>query len=209
MKPLRAIIVLNVAACGFTTLPPLPGQDAGSPPALPVVDADVPEADAGTVVPIPVTMDAGTDSGPSAPTIDATLPTEELELEIGVPDAITGLEYAELPTGGDVEFSGGGQAGLAISLAVRCRGAGEAAHISATVTHLANDTTATRHERTLPDPLACHEDGWCTLLPVRIGVGKLGEPGEVDGAEVTIEASVRTADGRRTTTMTTGVLRRR
>ena len=111
--------------------------------------------------------------------------------------------------GGDVEFSGGGQAGLAISLAVRCRGAGEAAHISATVTHPANGTSATRHERTLPDPLACQDDGWCTLLPVRIGVGRLGEPGEVDGADVTIEAAVRAPDGRRATVMTTGVLRRR
>ena len=57
MTRLSVILLMGTAGCGFTTLPPLPGQDSAAPPVDPPVpvDAFVPELDSGP--PVPATPD--------------------------------------------------------------------------------------------------------------------------------------------------------
>ena len=140
---------------------------------------------------------------------DAEAPQGPPVVEIGVPDAQAGLDFEPLPPGGEIFFSGGGQGGLLIQLALRCMNLGDAAFIELRVVDLESGTEAVRQPWPEPDALTCSDDGTCTYLPALVGVGVLGDPSELDGMRVRIEAELTSPSGALGSAQTEAILRMR
>ncbi len=141
--------------------------------------------------------------------LESSGPQQQVEVEIGVPDDVTGLEFVPLDEGGDIPLESFGQGGTHASLAVRCIGFGNRAFVDVTLENLETGETAMTAPASRPQLLLCRDEETCDLIPLHVLTGGLAPPDEKDGLAIGVTAEVRTEDGLVGTAEIEGVLRRR
>ena len=141
----------------------------------------------------------GPDAGPCDPIGPA-------ELEVGVPDSITFLDFEPLTPGGDIPLSSNGQTFLAAQIALRARNLLGTAEVTLEVTSRATGMTA---RATTTERLRCREaEGLRYLVPVVVSSEDLGPDAEVQDSEVDVRLTVVDEEGNTATATSNGVLRR-
>lgn len=129
------------------------------------------------------------------------------ELEIGVPDSITFLDYEALAPGGMIPVSSNGQTSLSVQLAVRARNMGELVQVGLRVEV---DETGAVSELFAPDAeverFRCRDDLRRYLIPVAVTTEGLGDETMLHDKAVTVDVTVLDADGRTATGTVNGVL---
>jgi len=139
------------------------------------------------------------DSGPSV-----------LQVQIGLPDEASGLEFLPLASGGDIPLETFGQGGTHATVAVRCIGLGtNRAFVDVTVENLGTGDSVMTVPSTRPQLWLCDDARHvCVQLPVHVMTGGLAPPEEKDGLAVRITAEVRDESGRSGVGSEDGVLRK-
>lgn len=129
------------------------------------------------------------------------------ELEIGIPDSITFLDYEALPPGGMIPVSSNGQTSLSVQLAVRARNLGERVQVGLRVEV---DDTGAVSELLAADAeverFRCRDDLRRYLIPVAVTTDGLGDETTLHDQAVTVDVTVLDAEGRTATGTVTGVL---
>ncbi len=132
------------------------------------------------------------------------------ELDVGVPDTVTFLDFAQLQAGGDIPLSSNGQTFLAVQLAVRARNFSTSARIGLEVTYApaGEPVRVAVKDDSFEERLFCRTDGFLYLVPVVVSSQDLGDDLEIQDQPVTIELTVTDGEGRTTDATASGVLRR-
>lgn len=147
--------------------------------------------------------------GDDAPTDDCPI-AGDATLEIGVPDAITFLDFEPLAAGGDIPLSSNGQTFLAVQLALRATNLDRFARISMTVTYApdgGSPQVATKDDSQL-ERLFCRDDNMLYLVPVVVSSEQLGNDLDIVDKPVDISMTVTDDASRTASARARGVLRR-
>ena len=117
-------------------------------------------------------------------------------VEIGVPSASDGLEFAPLAPGDEIRLQSFGQGGTHVLLGVRCVGFGNRAFVNLTLTNLNTGAQVFSPASVRPQLLYCREPNVCDLVPILAMTGGLTAPEEErDGVPVDIAAEVHNDAG--------------
>ncbi len=143
--------------------------------------------------------------GCSGPTGGLCEPVGPAEVEVGVPDPITFLDFEPLTPGGDIPLSSNGQTFLAVQIALRAINVRETAEVTLRVTSQVTGMTSTA---TTTERLRCRDDGRRYLVPVVVSSEDLGPDAEIQDSMVDVELEVSDADGNRATATSSGIVRR-
>ena len=134
---------------------------------------------------------------------------EPAVVEIGIPDALTGLEFETLDPGGDIPLETFGQGGTHVSLAIRCFGLGERAFVDITLRNLDGEGEASSRPMTFPSLLHCR-NGPCDLLPPpTVSTGGLSDQLDMEGLHIEVEVSARNEQAVMANARVHGYLKRR
>ena len=136
---------------------------------------------------------------------DPCEPMGPAEVEVGVPDSITFLDFEPLTPGGDIPLSSNGQTFLAVQIALRARNVLETSEVTLRVSSRAMGTMS---ESTVTERLRCRNDARRYLVPVVVSSEDLGPDADVTDSEVDVELEVVDAEGNRATAISSGSLRR-
>jgi hypothetical protein len=132
------------------------------------------------------------------------------EIELGVPDSITFLDFEPLGSDGEIPLSSNGQTFLAVQVAVRGKNFGHFAYIGMTVTYVpetGEPRTSVKDDSEL-ERLFCRSDDRLYLVPVVVSSEMLGDDIEIQDKPVDVSVTVTDQEGRDATAMASGVLRR-
>lgn len=117
-------------------------------------------------------------------------------VDIGLSSGPDGLDFEHLEPGGSVPLYTFGQGGTHALLAVRCRGLGDRAFVTVTITNPADGRSVSAPAGQSPRLLACSTNGACDLLPLLVMTGGLVPPGtDREGLAVVIRADASNLDG--------------
>lgn len=132
------------------------------------------------------------------------------ELDVGIPDTVTFLNFAALPDDGDIPLSSNGQTFLAVQLAVRARNFSSAAHIGLDVTYTpaGGPARVASKDDSIEERLFCRADGFLYVVPVVVSSEDLGDDLEIADQPVDIELTITDDEGRTADATANGVLRR-
>jgi len=142
--------------------------------------------------------------------LDAGACMDGLSVAIGVPGEPTGLEFAPLASGGDIDLESFGQGGTHANLAVRTIGFGKQAFVDVTLENLATGKTVHTVPSSRPQLLLCRDAANCVcdLLPLNVMTGGLAECAEKDGLMIRVTAKVHNEAGLMAEASHDGVLRK-
>jgi hypothetical protein len=136
----------------------------------------------------------------------------KVEVQIGTPDPMTGLDFVRLMSGGDIALETFGQGGTHATVAVRCIGFGGKAFVDVTVENLDSDSGAQvmTVPSVRPQLLLCRDKAMeiCDLLPIHVMTGGLADPDKKDGLPVRVTATVHNEAGLMASASEDGVLRK-
>lgn len=121
-------------------------------------------------------------------------------VELGVPGGDDGLSFVPLEDGAELRLQTFGQGGTHVLIAVRARGFGNRAFVSATLEAVATGITATEPAPARPQLLYCDPSGGpdCDLVPYLVHTSGLAPSNEEkDGLVVRLTARVADEDGER------------
>lgn len=137
------------------------------------------------------------------------MPSDTLEVEVGVPGGHDGLEFVEFESGGELHLETFGQGGTHVTVAVKVRGLGvNRAFLDVTLLNLDTDARAMTAPSSRPQLWYCEDEfAVCTQARVFVMTGGLAPPAEKDGLRVRVTAVVTATDGRIGSGSTEGVLR--
>jgi len=178
-----AILLLTIPACTGDEVMP---NHADSGTAM--IDVEPVDDDGGAVMPTPVSC--------MPPEEQPSATATQLDCEVGVIDAITGLSFEVLKAGGTIPIGGTGQAGLTAKLAVRIADpsgvlADEQAIVAIVLSNTLNDETARSKPWGVPSPLECgSEAAICYALPVLVEISHLAKLPELEGLCVQVETEI-------------------
>jgi hypothetical protein len=132
------------------------------------------------------------------------------ELEVGVPDTITFLDFEPLAAGADIPLSSNGQTFLAVQFALRARNLSTSAHIGLEVTYqpAAGPARIAVKDDAPLERLFCRSDDRLYLIPVVVSSEDLGDDVEIQDQSVDVKMTVTDDEGRTAEATATGVLRR-
>lgn len=136
---------------------------------------------------------------------DLCEPVGPAEVEVGVPDPITFLDFEPLTPGGEIPLSSNGQTFLAVQIALRARNVRDTAEVTLRVSSRVTGMTS---ESVVTERLRCRDDARRYLIPVVVSSEDLGPDAEVQDSEVDVVLEVSDADGNRATATSNGILRR-
>jgi len=145
----------------------------------------------------------------SDPTADACAIAGDPVVELGVPDPITFLDYADVDAAGRIPVSSNGQTFLAVQLALRGQNLGDRVQVGLRVR--SDATGATTELRVADAPVErfrCRDDGLRYLVPVVVTTEGLGDEAMLQDTPVTADVTVVDRDGRMATASVSGVLER-
>jgi len=146
------------------------------------------------------------------PTPDACAITGDggvASVELGVPDPITFLDYANVDSAGHIPVSSNGQTFLAVQLALRGQGFNDRIQVGLRVM---SDATGASTELLVGDApvdrFRCRDDGFRYLVPIAVSTEGLGDESMLQDTPVTADVTVRDQDGAMATATVRGVLER-
>ncbi len=136
--------------------------------------------------------------------------TGQPTLEIGVPDAITFLNFEPLDSGTDqIPLSSNGQTFLAVQLAIRATNLDRQAFIGMTVTYQPDGggaaRTAVKDDSQL-ERLQCRNDDMLYMVPVVVSSEDLGDDLEIQDKMIDVSVTVRDESGNTASGNASGVL---
>lgn len=135
--------------------------------------------------------DAGISPDDSGADVSAT------SVEVGIPSGPDGLDFAPLPSQGELRLETFGQGGTHVLLGVRCIGFGHRAFVTLSLTNLETGERVVSPAPVQPQLLACDEAGEiCDLVPVLAMATGIAAAGvERNGLHVEVAAEVSNQAG--------------
>jgi hypothetical protein len=122
--------------------------------------------------------------------------SESYAVELGVPGGDDGLDFMPLEDGAELRLQTFGQGGTHLIVAVRSRGFGSRAFVSAKLNNLRSGVQVEEPAPARPQLLFCGSEGFCDLVPYLVHASGITESDEEkDGLEVELSAEVRTETG--------------
>ncbi len=123
-------------------------------------------------------------------------PLSPVSVEVGEPGGPDGLDFVPLTNGAELRLQTFGQGGTHVLTAVRCRGFGSRAFISATLRNLLTDAEVEEPAPARPQLLYCGDDEICDLVPYLVHAsGVTGNEDEPASLPVLLTARARNDAG--------------
>ncbi len=142
------------------------------------------------------------DSGVNSPEAASAEPW----VRVGIPDAVTGIEFVAIEDGDDIPIQMGGQGGTHARIALSVSGFGNRIFYQVFLKNLDGEGEVATLPLTRARPVACDENDVCRVSPLFVLLGGLAPADEWEGLNVQATAVVSNADGESATGRVTGVL---
>jgi hypothetical protein len=123
-------------------------------------------------------------------------PVVPVSVELGKPGGEDDLDFLPLADGAELRLQTFGQGGTHVVIAVRCRGFGSRAFVSATLRNLVTGVEVEELAPARPQLLYCGEDDVCDLVPYLVHAsGLTSTDDERDGLHALLTARARNESG--------------